>query len=78
MAAQVGGEDEASYLDPAHPLLPLELFPVLQPVDGGRWVSGGGAAELDGVGRRYSQELLVHPIGPGPIGRFCGRDAGPR
>lgn len=66
--------DDASYLDPAHPLLPLELFPVLQPVDGRRRVAGCRAAELDGVGRRDGQELLVHPIRPGPIRRFCWRE----
>jgi len=65
------GVNKSSHLDASHPLLSLELFAVLQPVDARRRVSGRGAAELDGVGGRNGQELLVHPVGPRPVRSFC-------
>lgn len=59
------------HLDASHPLFSLELFAVLQPVDSRHWVSGSGTAEFDSVGGWNGQELLVHPVRPGPKWSLC-------
>lgn len=49
-------------------MLSLELFAILQPVDGGSWVATRWTSEANGVGGGNCQQLLLHLIWPGPEG----------
>lgn len=61
------------YLDAPDPVLSLEFFAILQPVNGGSWVSTCWTSEANGVGGRNCQQLLLHLIWPGPEGDTWGK-----
>lgn len=58
----------AAYLEAPDTVVPLELFAVLVPLEGGLGVPVGLAPELDCLAGRDGVQLLLHLLGMSPGG----------